>query len=117
MNARGPQSSQSLPSGQIENSEPGPLSSQSLSEAYMHVLPHPGVCGSGGGAGGNGTRTPQSWQSLPCGQMAYSAPGPPSSQSPSDECTHSSLHPGVHGDGGGNGGSAGRTPQSLQSVP
>ena len=34
------------------------------------------------GPGGSGR--PQSWQSVPSGQMLYCAPGPPSSHSPSD---------------------------------
>jgi len=49
--------------------------------------------------------------------MSNSAPGPLSSQSPSDANVHDSAHPGVHGDGGGKGGMAGRVPQSMQSVP
>ena len=39
----------------------------------------------GGGGGGDGmTRTPQSVQSVPRAHEAYAAPGPPSSQVPSD---------------------------------
>ena len=57
---RGPQSVQSVPRTQNENSAPGPPSSQSLSEAKLHVsaqvvrvAPKGGPAG-GGGAGGRG---------------------------------------------------------------
>ena len=57
---RGPQSSQSLPRGQEANSEPGPPSLHSPSEAVVHslrqmerVAPQGGPAG-GGGAGGQG---------------------------------------------------------------
>jgi hypothetical protein len=48
-------------------------------------------------------RGPQSTQSVPRLQMAYSAPGPPSSQSPSEATVQVSEH--------------NREPQSTQSVP
>ena len=57
------------------NSEPGPLSSQSPSEAKLHDSPHPPMISALG---------PQSVQSLPTAHIAYSEPGPLSSQSPSD---------------------------------
>ena len=70
--------------------------------------------GEGGGAGGGEgrRRMPQSSQSLPTGQMAYSAPAPPSSQIPSftqpwpgHVLVHSSG--GLGGGGGDGGGLAG----------
>ena len=48
-------------------------------------------------------RTPQSAQSVPYWQAVYSAPGPPSSQRPSDAPMQVSAHrlPGAKGGGGG----------------
>ena len=43
-----------------------------------------GPGGADGGGGGRKYRMPQSEQSVPSGQIVYSAPGPPSSQSPSE---------------------------------
>ena len=57
-----------------------------------------------GGAGGYVLRS-QSVQSLPAPQKAYSAPGPPSSQSPSSAYRQLSSH---RGGNGGNGGGVGR---------
>ena len=58
----------------------------------------------GGGEGGVGSiRGPQSVQSVPTLQSEYSAPGPPSSHSPSE----AQLHVSVHCDGGGGGGGGG----------
>mmetsp|Transcript_87153 Transcript_87153/g.261871 ORF Transcript_87153/g.261871 Transcript_87153/m.261871 type:complete len:100 (+) Transcript_87153:78-377(+) len=69
---------------------------------------HIGSGGSEGGyGGGNGwCRAPQSAQSDPDRQAAYSEPAPPSSQSPSLACVQSLLHDaGSHGGrGGGPGG-------------
>ena len=82
---RGPQSVQSVPRAQLRNSEPGPPSSQSPSEAQLHVSPQrttlggygglvggmggDGGVGGGGGVRGGGdgmeTRGPQSMQSEP----------------------------------------------------
>jgi len=45
----------------------------------------------GGGDGGGSTRKPQSVQSLPRLQNKYSAPGPPSSQRPSEAKLHVSV--------------------------
>ena len=60
-------------------------------------------------------RSPQSWQSVPTVQMLNSAPGPLSSQSPSDAYVHvSEQPPPVDGDGAEPGE---RGPQSVQSVP
>ena len=98
-------------------SSPGPPSSQSPSEAWVHSLLQPGVTGIGGGFGGRVPRSPQSKQSMPMPQMPYSAPGPPSSQSPSDAWMQFSLQPGVMGTGGGEGGRMPRSPQSKQSLP
>jgi len=86
---RTPQSTQSVPYAQVGNSEPGPPSSQSASDAQLHVFVQvPRVLGGGGGElggeGGRIGRTPQSAQSVPYWQSGYSAPGPPSSQKPSD---------------------------------
>ena len=86
------------------------------------------------GAGGGNGRTPQSAQSVPYTQSGYSAPGPPSSQKPSEAYVGNPTHvfwqrPGAEGDGGargpegargaatGAGGDATRGPQSAQSVP
>jgi len=76
--------------------------------------------GSGDGDGSSAVlrRTPQSAQSVPYWQAVYSAPGPPSSQRPSDAkpgCApagrpmHVSAHrlPGAKGGGGGAGGKRG----------
>ena len=86
---RTPQSAQSVPYAHIGNSEPGPPSSQSASEGQLHVFVQmPGVLGGRGGElggeGGRIGRTPQSAQSVPYWQSGYSAPGPPSSQKPSE---------------------------------
>ena len=79
-------------------------------------------------------RPPQSTQSVPEGHMVYSAPMPPSSQSPSDAYTHVFVHcigrlggwltgggGGGRGDGGGGDDAVAdhhaRGPQSAQSVP
>ena len=40
--------------------------------------------GARGGGGGGNARTPQSAQSVPCGHAENSAPGPSSSQMPSE---------------------------------
>ena len=74
-----------------------------------------GWAGGGGGAGGEGgwaRRMPQSSQSEPISQPVYSAPEPPSSQSPSDAHdglpVHSLLHrSGCKGGLGGGGGAGG----------
>ena len=112
---RGPQSSQSVPYAQNEYLEPGPPSSQSVSDEWKHVFKQVipgGVAGGGGGAGGAGGggestgRGPQSSQSVPYAQIAYLEPGPPSSQSVSDEWKHvfKQMIPGVGvGEGGGGG--------------
>eukprot|EP00966_Prymnesium_polylepis_P096184 2228742-Prymnesium_polylepis.2 len=105
---REPQSVQSEPAPHDVNSAPTPPSSQSPSDAYVHVsehtapLPPPpppppvaagggdrtvggGLCWSGdGGADGPALRGLQSVQSEPDVHELYSAPGPPSSQSPSE---------------------------------
>jgi len=93
---RGPQSAQSVQGEQNAYSFPTPPSSQSPSPAKMHELEHvswvPGGNGGGGeGRGGGGLwlkeqpeRGPQSAQSVHGVQMPYSAPLPPSSQSPSE---------------------------------
>ena len=73
---RGPQSQQSVPSLQMENSAPGPPSSQSLSKDLKHVFEQ------------DTDRGPQSQQSVPRLQMENSAPGPPSSQSLSKDVLH-----------------------------
>lgn len=75
-----PQSKQSVPASHIENSLPGPPSSQSPSEANQQLSSH-----MDGGEGGVGGRLPpeQSVQSVPGSQIEYSEPEPPSSQSPS----------------------------------
>ena len=49
---RGPQSAQSVPKGQCENSDPGPPSLQTPSEAYTHVSWQPASKGAEGGARG-----------------------------------------------------------------
>ena len=49
---RGPQSAQSVPKGQCENSDPGPPSLQTPSEAYTHVSWQPASKGGEGGARG-----------------------------------------------------------------
>mgnify|MGYP007030270431 FL=1 len=76
--------------------------------------------------GASGTRGPQSVQSVPYWQSGYSAPGPPSSQKPSEAYvgnpTHRSLQSVLVACGGdaaaGGGGDRGtRGPQSVQSVP
>jgi hypothetical protein len=75
--------------------------------------------------GGSRSRSPQSSQSVPRAHCEYSAPGPPSSHSPSIFSTQVFKHtmPGERGGsmgGGGEGGLGGsdkRGPQSLQSVP
>ncbi|KOO25443.1 hypothetical protein Ctob_002442, partial [Chrysochromulina tobinii] len=58
-------------------------------------------------------------QSAPYPQSAYSAPGPPSSQSPSEDQLQFSTHtvPGARVPGGVAGGCPWRTPQSKQSAP
>ncbi|KOO30527.1 hypothetical protein Ctob_004996, partial [Chrysochromulina tobinii] len=61
------------------NSEPGPPSSHSPSEAQLHVSVQLQVSVHAESSG------PQSVQSLPYPQSEYSAPGPPSSHEPSDE--------------------------------
>ena len=51
----GPQSKQSVPRLQYENSDPGPPSSQSPSEGQLQVFEHSGEEGGGGeGEGGGG---------------------------------------------------------------
>ena len=65
-------------------------------------------------------RGPQSRQSVPHAQAAYSAPEPPSSQSVSEVWMHVLVQPTVTGSAGGAGGDAtpgARGPQSLQSLP
>ena len=124
---RGPQSVQSVPRAQLRNSEPGPPSSQSASEAHTHVSVQRGVDDGGSDDGGaRGTRGPQSVQSVPYWQSGNSAPGPPSSQKPSEAYvgnpTHRSLQSAPLAGGGdataGGGGERGtRGPQSVQSVP
>eukprot|EP00966_Prymnesium_polylepis_P236933 5479675-Prymnesium_polylepis.1 len=49
-----------------------------------------GSGGGGGGLGGNLSREPQSLQSEPKWQLVKSAPGPPSSQKPSNANAHES---------------------------
>ena len=78
--------------------------------------------GDGDGDGGDATRRPQSEQSEPSGHEVYSAPSPPSSQSPSEVNTHvsaTSAHTPPPGRGGGEGAGEGstRAPQSEQSEP
>ena len=83
---RGPQSAQSVPYWQSGYSAPGPPSSQKPSEAYVGAPTHrllQSVLVAGGGA--RGTRGPQSEQSVPYVQALNSEPGPPSSQSTSEE--------------------------------
>ena len=106
---RTPQSVQSEPRAQLKYSEPGPPSSQSLSEAKLHVFVQAGRLGlshrprrvmvvalghavsiirhmphekpaSHAGA----VRGPQSAQSLPNPHKVDSEPAPPSSQAPSE---------------------------------
>ena len=129
---RGPQSWQSVPIGQADHSEPGPPSSQSPSPTHVHFWAEseqkkidpgtwggaPGDGASGGDGGGDGTctcRGSQSVQSSPYEHELYSAPGPPSSQSPSEANQHASSHkssgggglgtaPGLCGGAGGCGG-------------
>ncbi len=64
-----------------------------------------------GGDGEGGGRGPQSVQSWPSTQLVYSAPGPPSSQSPSLLYAHALVPPpgqlGGGGDDGGDGGDRG----------
>jgi len=86
---RGPQSAQSLQMSQRAYSEPWPPSSQSLSDAWKHVLmqmPLPSYGGYGGYATVHSAaeRGPQSWQSEQWSHRPYSEPWPPSSQSPSE---------------------------------
>ena len=112
--SRTPQSVQSEPRAQLKYSEPGPPSSQSLSEAKLHVFVQAGRLGlshrprrvmvvalghavsiirhmphekpaSHAGA----VRGPQSAQSLPKPHKFDSEPTPPSSQMPSDTELHS----------------------------
>ena len=80
----------------------------------------------GGGGGGVviGCRGPQSVQSVPRAQLRNSEPGPPSSQSASEDQLHVSKQmPGAWGGlgggraFGGGGGLRTRGPQSVQSVP
>ena len=67
-----------------------------------------GDAGAGGctGRGGGITRGPQSVQSVPRLQDANSAPGPPSSQPPSEAKLHVSVQP-APGDAGGDDAAAG----------
>ena len=113
----------------MENSAPEPPSSQSASLAKRQVSVHsPPVIGCGGGGVGDGgatapggggegdggggdapggrrPRRPQSMQSSPRVHRAYSAPGPPSSQSLSEAYLQLLLHiPGGLGGGPGGGG-------------
>ena len=105
-------------------SAPNPPSSQSPSLAQVglpaHSLVHMqgtggGLGGGKGGAGGygeggsDGQRGPQSAQSEPLAQPLYSAPSPPSSQSPSLAYAGLPAHSFVqtHGLGGGEGGEGG----------
>ena len=94
--------------------------------AFTNIVAHGhDTSGGGGAAGGRGGgknphRGPQSWQSVPKPQLAYSAPTPPSSHMPS-ECrkfvsagtcvpgvrqvsVHRHVCPGRIGGGGGGGG-------------
>jgi hypothetical protein len=59
-----------------------PLSSKTSTRSSTDE--HAGALGGLGGGGGGVVRSPQSAQSVPHGQPENSAPGPPSSQSPSD---------------------------------
>eukprot|EP00962_Isochrysis_galbana_P046535 scaffold18751_cov245-Isochrysis_galbana.AAC.3 len=59
-----------------------PLSSKTRTRSNTDE--HAGAPGGIGGGGGDISRTPQSAQSVPHGHPEYSAPGPPSSHSPSD---------------------------------
>ena len=63
-------------------------------------------------SGGAGGREPQSAQSVPRAQFVNSAPGPPSSQLPSDAELQVLTQR-----GGGGGSIPERGPQSVQSVP
>ena len=138
---RGPQSAQSSPSSQVMSSAvhktlPGPPSSQSASLAKRQVSVHsPPVIGCGGGGVGDGgatapggggegdggggdapggrrPRRPQSMQSSPRVHRAYSAPGPPSSQSLSEAYLQLLLHiPGGLGGGPGGGHQADGAPE------
>ena len=56
------------------------------------VTPNGGKLTLGGGGGGGPPRGPQSTQSVPREHEEYSAPGPPSSQSPSLLYRHVLLH-------------------------
>ena len=55
----------------------------------------------------DGSREPQSWQSVPALHMPYSAPGPPSSQAPSLGQLQASMHWCPVSPGGGAGGKGG----------
>ena len=81
---RGPQSVQSVPREQRLYDAPVPPSSQPPSLGHMHVSVHPLERGAGGGAAAATMRGPQSLQSVPTEHEVNSAPGPPSSQSPSE---------------------------------
>ena len=99
------QSLQSVPGLHALYSAPGPPSSQSPSFACVHVLVHPAGDEDGGaeppGEDDGGATPPplQSKQSVPGLHALYSAPGPPSSQSPSLACVQVLVHP--TGEGGG----------------
>jgi len=113
-----------MPSDIAANSfRPDPCSS------HHSKQPAPGGDGAGDGPGNGGddeTCAPQSAQSVPTSQPAYSEPGPPSSQSPSPAHEHTleQIEPGGATIGGLT--AAGgeemdsvtyRVPQSAQSVP
>jgi hypothetical protein len=90
---RGPQSAQSSPSSQNENSAPGPPSEHAPSEAlygssaqmFVHLSSVPGSTGT--------KRWPQSRQSSPNAHSENSAPGPPSEQEPSEPADGVRAHP------------------------
>ena len=106
---------QSLHRRHDENSLPGPPSSQSPSEEKLHVSTHdPGAGGGGDGDGGGGDnrwphidRAPQSKQSVHRAHRSYSAPAPPSSQSPSEAKGHVLPQAPMGGGGGGDGSGGG----------
>ena len=90
-----------------------------MEDTTVVLQKHGVVSGGGGGAGGAGgigpQRMPQSAQSVPYGQSAHSAPGPPSSHNPSELCTLMFVltpwqvlwHVQPGGGGGGDGGCKG----------
>lgn len=108
---RTPQSTQSVPSGQRANSEPGPPSSQSLSEMYHEQGPNSSSMQAPGAEGGIGmsVQSPRSYSQMAVLQL--------SSQLPSPRIATAQPHVGTviggeSGSGGGIGGSGAQSPPS-----